>query len=147
MNSILIQSDQFGEFEADPASIYSFPKGIPGIPEFKEAVLVAAAGTAEFEDLEVAESFWWLQDTKDSTVAFLCVDPWLVSAEYEVDFDADALGVEAPEDVLVLAIVTSHDDGMTANMRAPLVLNTKNHKAAQVVLDDPQWPIRGRMGA
>jgi flagellar assembly factor FliW len=147
MNSILIQSDQFGEFEVTPDLIYSFPKGIPGIPEFVEAVLVSATGTAEFEGLEVADSFWWLQDTKDPTVAFLCVDPWLVAAEYEVDFDAEALGVEAPEDVMVLAIVTSHDDGMTANLRAPLILNSKNRVAAQVVLDDPQWPIRGRMGA
>jgi flagellar assembly factor FliW len=146
MNSITIQSDQFGEFQTSEEFVYSFPKGIPGIPEFTEAVLISAVGTEEFDDLEVASSFWWLQDTQDPTLAFLCVDPWLVAPEYEVDFDADELGVASPEEVMVISIVSSQENGMTVNLRAPLVLNTKARHGEQIVLDDPQWLVRQPMG-
>jgi flagellar assembly factor FliW len=147
MSTTTIHSDQLGDLETSPEFVYTFAKGIPGIPEFTEAVLVSAIDTPEFADLDVAGTFWWLQDTKDPTLAFLCVDPWVVAAEYEVDFDAESLGVTVPEDVLVLAIVSSQDTGMTANLRAPLVLNAKNRQAAQIVLDDPKWLIRTPIGA
>jgi len=146
-STIIVQSDQFGEFEAPLESLFSFHGGIPGIEEFTEAVLVSARGTAEFEDLEVADAFWWLQSTQDPTLAFLCVDPWLIEPGYEMDFDEKLLQITAPEDVMVLAFVTIHEDTTTANLRAPIVLNTTKRLATQVVLADQRWSIRTQIGA
>ncbi len=146
MNSITVQSDQFGEFTASPESVFTFPGGIPGIEEFTEAVLVSAVSTPGFEDLEVAASFWWLHSTTDPTLAFLCVDPWLVMPEYEMDFDETILDITSPEDVMVLTIVTIGEDSMTANLRAPIVLNTAGRVATQALLNDPRWAIRTVLG-
>ncbi|MBU2074952.1 MAG: flagellar assembly protein FliW, partial [Actinobacteria bacterium] len=49
------------------------------------------------------------------------------------------LGVTTAEDVLLLSILTAGDSlvSTTANLLAPLLVNTRTQRARQVVLDDP----------
>lgn len=145
MSEITVQSDQFGEFTVPSESVFSLKEGIPGFPELTDAVLVSAVDTEGFEGVDVAASFWWLQSTTHHELTFLCVDPWLVSQEYEVEFDENVVEAENVEDVMVLAIVSVTEDAMTANLRAPLVLNTAKKLAAQVVLGDPKWAIKTKV--
>jgi flagellar assembly factor FliW len=145
MSEITIQSDQFGEFTVPSESVISFKEGIPGFPELTGAVLVSAVETDGFEGVEVATAFWWLQSVTHPELTFLCVDPWLVSQEYEVDFDEGVVEAENVEDIMVLTIVSVTEDAMTANLRAPVVLNTAKKLGAQVVLGDPKWAIKTKV--
>ena len=145
MNEITVQSAQFGEFSVPHTSIFTLPEGIPGFPGMQSAVLVSAVDTPGFEDVAVAGSFWWLQSTTEADLAFLCADPWLVDQDYELDFDEKVIGIESVEDVMVLSIVSVTEDSMTANLRAPLVLNTTAKLAAQVVLADARWSLKTKV--
>ncbi|GAB1456682.1 hypothetical protein MASR2M48_19900 [Spirochaetota bacterium] len=54
------------------------------------------------------------------------------------------LGVEGPEDALVLSLVTVPPNGgsITANLMGPLVIGRKARRGAQIVLSDPRWQTK-----
>ncbi|MBQ1949387.1 MAG: flagellar assembly protein FliW, partial [Treponema sp.] len=51
---------------------------------------------------------------------------------------------ESPEDLVVMTIVTIPSDGsaITANFLGPVVINRKNNKCVQVVLNDSRWTTK-----
>jgi flagellar assembly factor FliW len=83
----------------------------------------------------------------DAELSFVVVPPGMFFADYtpEVDDDLVAeLGVESAEDVLLLTVVTLGDDpsAATANLLAPVVVNHRTRRAAQVILDDAALPLQ-----
>jgi flagellar assembly factor FliW len=56
----------------------------------------------------------------------------------------ESLQLKRPEDAQVLAVVKIPDDlnKMTVNLRAPIVINTVNNRAAQIVLEDERYSLR-----
>lgn len=59
------------------------------------------------------------------------------------DDDARALELERSEDALVLVLLTPGEtlEATTANLLAPVVVNTTTLRAAQIVLDDRRHPL------
>ena len=91
--------------------------------------------------------FIWLQSCEDSNLAFLIIDPFRICSNYEADIDDETLskiGIEKPEDIILMAIVTVPSNGtpITANLQGPLVINKKNQKCMQVVLNDSRWSTK-----
>ena len=84
-----------------------------------------------------------LRSLDDAGVSFVVVPPGDFFDDYapEIDDDlVDALDVETVDDVLTLVIVTLGEkpEDATANLRAPVLINHRNRRAAQAVLDDPE---------
>ena len=80
-------------------------------------------------------------------LAFFIVDPFLISSNYETDIDDESLakiGIESPEDIIIMTIVTVPQDGsaITANFQGPLVINKKNRQCMQVILSDNRWTTK-----
>ena len=126
-----------GRVEVEEKQIVDFPDGIMGFEQYKKYALI----NSEYEP------FIWLQSLEDSNLAFLIVDPFLISSEYEADIDDATLkyiGIESPEDLVVMTIVTIPSDGtaITANFLGPIVINRKNKKCVQVVLNDNRWTTK-----
>jgi flagellar assembly factor FliW len=91
-----------------------------------------------------------LRSLEDPDVSFVVVPPGHFFDDYAPEIDdelVDALGIEAVEDVLTLVIVTLGDtpEAATANLRAPVVINHRNHRAGQAVLDDPDLSTRASL--
>ncbi len=83
----------------------------------------------------------------DPSVRFLLAEPFLICPHYEVslaDGDARELGVEHPEDALVLVTLTVRREppGVTANLLAPLVIARDSGRGRQLVLDDRRYSLR-----
>lgn len=55
----------------------------------------------------------------------------------------DAIG--APDDVRMLVVATLTDEGPTANLMAPILVNPASGDAAQVILDG-DWPLQAPLG-
>ncbi|MBO3084952.1 flagellar assembly protein FliW [Cellulomonas sp. zg-ZUI188] len=89
------------------------------------------------------------QDETDAPVRLFVVSPVAHYPDYTPTLDADALPWDADGDhTAVLAVVhPGHgaDDGPTVNLLAPLVIDTRSGRAAQIVLDG-DWPLRARVG-
>jgi flagellar assembly factor FliW len=94
--------------------------------------------------------FWWLQSVDDGSVAFVVINPFIIKPDYKPiiqDNDVELLEVESPEDVILMSIVTIRSDPfrVTANLRAPIVINLKKRLAKQIILDKSDYPIQYSM--
>ncbi len=91
-----------------------------------------------------------LRSIDDPTVSFIVVPPHVFFPDYgpEVDDAAIAeLGVESEDDLLTLVVVTLGDsaEDATANLLAPVLVNHRTRRAAQIVLDDLDLPIKAQL--
>lgn len=125
-----LETARFGTLTVTADEIVSVPDGIPGFPGFHRCVLVPVDQSM----------FWWLQSIDDPDLAFLSVVPWPFFPDYEPEVaatDQDILGLTDAADARVLCLVTVHrdPDRFTANLLAPVVVNQRDRRARQVVLD------------
>ena len=117
--------------------IFDFPYGLLGFEQYKKYALIES----EYEP------FFLLQSLDEQKLAFLLVDPFLICNSYEADIDDESLKmieVQSPEDIIVMTTVTIPSDGsiITANLLGPIVINRKNNKCLQVVLNDNKWTTK-----
>jgi len=115
----------------------AFPDGIPGFEACRQFVLLASEAIAPLQRLESIEG---------TSAAFVGIDPRLALAEYRCRLsqsDLRALGADASTTLLWFAIISAEADGtLTANLRAPIVINPQRMIGRQVIPDNGQYPIR-----
>lgn len=108
-----------------------FKDGLPGFPEEKHFVILQTPEERPFA---------WMRSTKNPAVAFVVTSPFGLHPDYKPDVaehDLAAIGSPKPEDVLVLSIVrvsSTQPVELHMNLKAPLIINTKNLEARQVIL-------------
>ena len=128
---------RFGSVEVDESLIVTFSTGLPGFGNLRRFAMLWA---------DAREIFWWLQSVEDPAICFLATDPGLWVADYAVDLrpeDLVRLGLRRSEDAVVLALVSRHGDRITANLRAPLVLDAASRRGLQLVsAADSPWGLR-----
>ena len=80
--------------------------------------------------------YQWLKGM-DADQSFLVIPPSYVVENYSIDLadeDVALLGLENPDDAVVINIATYHvDETVTVNLKGPLVYNTVTKAARQVV--------------
>lgn len=105
------------------------PTGMPGFEQIKDYTLTT--NPAE-------QPFAWLQAQDDSALAFVVIDPFVARPDYQPEIpqaDVDFLKLKQPDDALLLAVVTIHDDQRaTVNLKGPIVINRHTHVAKQVII-------------
>jgi flagellar assembly factor FliW len=134
-----LTTKHFGLIEIDEKGIISFPEGIPGFEDVKKFVLL---GNASQDN-----PFQWLQSVDKPDLAFIIIDPKVFRPDYIVDVDdnkVEILEINHIEKVLVYAIVVIPEDvrKMTANLAAPVLINTMNNLGKQVTLEKGNYMIR-----
>lgn len=113
---------------------------LPGFPDDRRFALV------QLDEDGVLFGFRSLDSADGSGLEFLVVPPAPFHPGYAPvvgdDVVAD-LGIGSAADVLVLVVVRAGASlaETTVNLRAPIVLNTVNQRACQVILDDPEQPV------
>ena len=136
-----ITTKRFGEIDIDPKSTIHFPSGLLGFAKFKDYVLL---------DPNKKSPLKWLQSVDDPNLAFVVTDPLIFKPDYEIrvfESDLEEMEVDDPGAVVQLVIVTVPRDPakMTANLKGPLLINTANNKARQLVLDDADYDLKYRL--
>lgn len=135
---MIVQSTRFGELEVDESEVINFPHAIPGFPEEKKFVLVANAPDSPFS---------FLQSIVETNLTFLLADPFVFFKEYEFKIDDEVtheLGVslENPPQVFVIATVKEKLEDMTANLLAPVVINSQERIGRQIILEKTDYGTR-----
>lgn len=128
----------FGELQVEEADIIRFPNGIPGFEEFTQYTLVQPADSAPFS---------YMQSIQQGELSFLVTDPFLFFKEYEISLPEsvqDELKIEQVTDIQLWTVVTVNNDNskITANLLAPIVCNTINRVAKQVILHDSDYHVK-----
>jgi flagellar assembly factor FliW len=118
-------------------NVIRMPLGLLGFEEIKQYVLLSNP-----ED----EPFLWLQMLDDPNHSFLVISPFVIDPDYSPDLsddDVKFLGLEAPEDALIINIVTLRNGAATVNLKGPIVLNRHTMVAKQVIpMNAAQYSLR-----
>lgn len=132
-----ILSPIHGKITYNEDEVINFEKTIPGFNELKRFIL---------KDIEES-AFKLLQSIEDVNVGFVVVSPFIVEEKYEIKLSDEViktLGVSNEEDVLLYSLVTlnSNVENITANLKAPIVINVNNKKAQQFITDKIKYKIK-----
>ncbi|MBQ6113366.1 MAG: flagellar assembly protein FliW [Synergistaceae bacterium] len=133
-----IETSRFGTVSYSEEEILFFPRGIPAFESKHEWIL---AGT---DDSAVK----WLQSLDDGELALPVTSPDAVQPDYNARIPEDELKLidtVNPSELALLIVVSIPDSApwnMTANLRAPILINLKTHKAVQVIALNGDYPIR-----
>jgi len=136
---MIIKTTRFGTVTIDRARIITMRGGgILGFENLTQYVLVTQGEN---------NPFWWLQSVEDGAKAFVVINPFVVTTDYEPvisDDDAVLLEITQPDEVFIMTIVTVRPGGetITTNLRAPIVVNLTKHVAKQIVLDQEEYSVR-----
>lgn len=132
-----IQTKYHGAIEIERDKIITFEQGIPSFEEEKQFVILP------FSD---EDPFFILQSIQTEALAFVMTSPFVFYPKYDIKLDEAtvlALDLTKQEDALVYAILTIKKtfNESTINLQAPIIINTKNQKAKQVILNDSRYGI------
>jgi flagellar assembly factor FliW len=110
---------------------------LPGFPDKRRFALV------QLDDDGV---LCQLRSLEDPSLRFLVMSPVPFFPDYAPEVGDDVvedLQISSAEDVIVLLVLNAGDslDTTTANLMAPVVVNTATMRASQVILDDPSLPL------
>ena len=133
-----LSTTRFGDIDIDESRTILLKAGILGFEHLKRYVFLV-------QDEEIL--FWWFQSVDDGSVAFVVINPFIIKPDYKPiiqDNDVELLELESHEDVILMSIVTIRSDPfkVTANLKAPIVINLKKKLAKQVILDKSDYPIQ-----
>ncbi|MDL2224962.1 flagellar assembly protein FliW [Eubacteriales bacterium OttesenSCG-928-M02] len=135
---MVIETDRFGEIDLADKKVIEFPGGLPGFEELNQFII-----------LEVTESkpLYWLQSIQDAYIALPVVIPFEFMDDYFIeirDAELEELEIENNGDLLVLNVVTVPEEvhSMTANLAAPIIINTRTGVGRQIIIDARELPIR-----
>lgn len=135
-----ITTTRFGDVEVDDGKVITFTQGPIGFSYSRDYVRLS-------NQLGENTPFRWLQSVAHPDMAFVIVDPLTFLPDYRINITAAEvhdLEPENPEDIKVYCVVVIpekiHD--MTANLRAPILINERNFKAKQIIMNDTKLSLR-----
>lgn len=135
---MIIQTTRFGQVQFQEDDQIQFAEGILGFNDLKKFVLL---------DDPTDDIFAWLQSCDEPAIAFPVLEPELFTENYKVTLsktDYESLKMQNLDSARLFCIVTIPDDPtkMTANLKAPVVVNISLKTARQCVLQDNNLAIR-----
>lgn len=135
MATMNIDNPHAGSIGGEADRIIEFPAGLAGFEELRRFSLFHPE-TSE----GAAPRYFILQSLDDPNIAFNIADPELFGFNYEIvlsDDEIAALDLADPSEAAVVVILvkgtTGGDAGVRANLKGPLIINTRARRGIQHV--------------
>lgn len=139
--TVKIKTTRFGELEVDKKDIIEFTEGLLGFENLKKFFIV---------DPGDQTLILWLQSTDDAATAFPIIEPKIFQPNYMVKLlpvELNSLALENLQNASVYTVLTIPQNvtEMSANLKAPIIINNKTKMARQIVLQDSKLEVRFKM--
>ncbi|MCK5073886.1 MAG: flagellar assembly protein FliW [Bacteriovoracaceae bacterium] len=136
-----INTTRFGILEVDKKDIITFKEGLLGYEKLKKFFVV---------DPGDQTLILWLQSAEDKTTAFPIIEPKIFNPNYIVKLlpaELNSLELENLSDACIYTILTIPQQvtDMSANLKAPIIINNKTKMARQIVLQDNKLEVKSQM--
>lgn len=136
-----IKTTRFGELEVNPNDIVTFNEGLLGFENLKKYFVV---------DPGDSTLILWLQSTEDEKVAFPIIEPKIFKPDYIAKLlpaDLNGLDLESLQAAKLYSILTipANVTEMSANLKAPVVINSAKKVGKQIVLQDSKLSVKHEM--
>jgi len=133
-----IETVRFGPVDVDENKLITFGAGIPGLEEYRKYALL------QFEE---SYPIIWLQSVEDGGICLPVLDTYAVLTGYVFDIDDEdvrELELKGAEELHVVSVLVIPEDiqGMTANLAAPIIINTVTGMAKQIMLTGSDYNVR-----
>ncbi len=131
----------FGEVDIAEDKVLCFDNGIIGLENLKKFTLIYDS------EKEEAGRIIWLQSLEEEAYALPVLNPNNVIKDYNPIVDNELLEPlgEFKDDELMIFVtirVPENIKDMTANLKAPVIINTGNMKACQVVAQNDEYLVK-----
>ena len=115
-----------------------FEKGIPGFENYRYF---------NVNIVKKNKKIYNIVSKEDSNVGFISISPFDIKKDYEIDLDDEfikELDIKDEKDVLVICLITLGKSlkESTANLKAPIIINIKNNRGKQLILQDDKYKIK-----
>ena len=138
-----IQTSRFGAMDVADQDVINMAEGLLGFEDLKRYFIIDPS-----DDTIIL----WLQSIDRPEIAFPILEPKVFRPDYHVRLSANELRSLKLDSVarggtLVYSILTIPEDprNMTANLKAPIVVNVKDGQGRQVVLQENEYSIKCAM--
>jgi len=122
----VIKTNYFGELEIDEEYIFKFKDGMLGFEDLHDYVLISEESTAPFK---------WLISVDEPEIGFPLLSPWHIDVYYDPGIKYDL-----EKQVLFVVITLEDENGeMSANMKAPVILNIEKQTGEQIILPSDKY--------
>ena len=133
-----VNSSRFGQLTIDKSEIIHVKEGLLGFDKLTKFIVV---------DPGDQTLILWLQSVDDEKLAFPIIEPRIFMPDYRVKLlpaELNSLELENLNDATVYTILTIPQkiDEMSANLKAPLIINNKTRVARQIVLQDSKLEVK-----
>jgi flagellar assembly factor FliW len=138
---MLVKTKYFGEVDLDEKKILTFDNGMMGFEELKKYAILYDI------EKEQKSTISWLQSLDETELAFPVINPLLVDENYDPTVKEEylePLGAFKETDLVVLLTVTVPEkiENITANFKAPIIINAATAKGCQVIVENQDYKIK-----
>lgn len=136
-----VESLKFGILEVPDDKIIKMARPILGFERLTTFCLV------ERDD---AQPFMWLQSTEEPAVSFVVINPAVFFPEYRIEVNPKEIAeisienLETVETYVIVSIPENAEE-MTANLQGPIIINTENCLAKQLILVNSDYRVQHRI--
>lgn len=136
-----VTTTRFGELEVKKEDIFHIKEGLMGFESLSDFFIV---------DPGDQTLILWLQSVKDPAVAFPVIEPKIFNPDYQLKLlpqEMQSLELTDLADATVFCILTipRQVSEMSANLKAPIIINNKTKNGRQIVLQDSKLDIRHKI--
>jgi flagellar assembly factor FliW len=137
----------FGTIQYQEADVIHFPRGLPGFDQQRRFLPLAFPHT---------HPLIFLQSIEDPGLCFITLPVLAADPSYRLELAGEDLALiglprrpqpRIGEDVLCVVVLSIREDGPTANLLAPLVVNLRNRLGVQAVSQNSRYSHRHPLGA
>jgi flagellar assembly factor FliW len=138
---VLVNTRHYGEIDLDEDKILFFENGILGFEDYKKYTLLYDEEGGERSDIS------WLQSLDEVALAVPVISPFLIKSDYNPEVEDELLkplGEISENNIAVLVTITVPADvkNISANLKAPIVINSENGKCAQIIVDNQDYEVK-----
>ncbi len=133
-----IQSKMLGEMEIEESAVIHFPDGIPAFEEERRFAIIP---------MDESGPFYYLQGLKRSELCLIIADPFVFFPDYQIDVpeqELQRIKAEDGENISLLTVLAIPVDfkHTTANLFAPLIIDTKSRQGIQFIPDKSNYSTK-----
>ena len=138
---MLVKTKYFGEINLSEDKIITMERGMFGFEEYKKYTILYDS------EKEGRPNVSWFQSVEEPGLAFSVINPMAVMVYYNPIVEDEllkGLGEITEENIVVLLPLTVPQEvtNMTANLKAPIIINADTRKGAQVVVENEEYEIK-----
>lgn len=131
----------FGTIDIEDDKIIHFPMGIIGFEGLKDFALIYDSEKEERSNIS------WLQSMDEPLMVLPVISPMDIVEDYSPIIEDElikTIGNPADEDILIFVAMSIPSDitKLTANLKAPIIINSVDRRAMQIIAENKDYEIK-----